>query len=178
MQQNLSLCSFIDVAQSSNVFLMKTISEIRRENLRLIMNSRPQAKKDFAGDLEISPSQLTHIVGANPKRNIGDDLAREIEARLYLEIGWLDNVHFSKDMDRFIDRVMNLNKDGIEFMAVQLEVAETIISKKSYQEFAKGVEDKRVKSEPVKLNRRNPSPQTEQEYYANKGSIEIKKGSQ
>ncbi|MHB8916209.1 MAG: hypothetical protein ACYC4K_10410 [Thiobacillus sp.] len=157
---------------------MKIISEIRRENVRSIMSSRTQSKKDFAGDLEISPSQLTHIAGANPKRNIGDDQAREIERRLGLDIGWLDNIHISKDMDNFIDRVMHLNKDGIEFMAAQLEVAETIISKKSYQEFAKGVDDKRVKDVPVKLNRRNPVPKTEQEHYAQNETEETKKGNQ
>lgn len=177
IQENLSLCTFIDSSVCGSVIRMKTIAEIRRENLRSFMNSKVQSKKDFAEDLEISPSQLSHIVGENYKRNIGDDLARDIERRLELDIGWLDNVHFSKDMDDFIDRVMQLNKDGIEFMAVQLEVAETIISKQSYKDFAQGVENKRITNEPIKLNRRNPPPQTEQEHYANRDTSEIKKES-
>lgn len=140
---------------------MKTNFDIRRDNVRLLMSIKSQQQKDFAESIKMAQSQLTHIIGANPKRNIGDDLARDIERRLNIEVGWLDNIHYSEDMDDFIERIMRLNKDGIEFMAVQLDIAESIISRKSYQKFTAKIANKRHVSVRVKLNRRISAPHTD-----------------
>lgn len=70
-------------------------SQIRKENITTIL------KAQF-GDKKVS---LAHAIGKNPvvvqrwfsegkgRRNLGDKVAREIEDKLHLPRGWLDNIH-------------------------------------------------------------------------------------
>lgn len=68
------------------------INTVRRENLRkLVQLATSQA--DFAESCGTAPSVISLIVSPNPKRNLGDKLARKIEAARELPHGWLDVSH-------------------------------------------------------------------------------------
>ena len=70
---------------------MKTSTEMRLENARALKGDGTTA--DFARLLEMEPQQANQIIGPNPKRGIGDDMARRIEIAYEKEIGWLDHDH-------------------------------------------------------------------------------------
>ncbi len=77
---------------------MKTSSEIRHENLLKIIES-VGSLQTVADRLEKSHAQISqlktqakHSTTGKP-RVIGDDMARLIEERFNLEVGWMDNVH-------------------------------------------------------------------------------------
>ncbi|MEG0280601.1 MAG: LexA family transcriptional regulator [Morganella sp. (in: enterobacteria)] len=70
--------------------------DIRRANLRALMKEYSDKginKAKFAELIGIPPAQLSQIGSDNPKRNIGDIIARRIEESLNLRNGWMDNVH-------------------------------------------------------------------------------------
>lgn len=77
---------------------MKTCSEIRHVNLLDLIDKAGsiQAVADRLGKDHAQISQLKtqakHSKTGKP-RLIGDDIARLIEARFELEIGWMDNLH-------------------------------------------------------------------------------------
>ena len=66
------------------------IDEIRRENLRAEAAARggPAALAKLLGGM--SDSQMSQIIGKNPTRSIGDQLARKIEEQLELPPYHLD----------------------------------------------------------------------------------------
>ncbi len=71
---------------------MKTIEEIRRDNLRFAekeVGGRP-ILCDRIGKDEKYVSQL---IGKTPTSNIGNKVAREIEQKLGYETGWMDHTH-------------------------------------------------------------------------------------
>lgn len=77
---------------------MKTSSEIRHENLIKIIEG-VGSLQTVADRLEKSHAQISqlktqakHSTTGKP-RVIGDDMARLIEERFNLEVGWMDNVH-------------------------------------------------------------------------------------
>ena len=63
--------------------------EIRRTNLRLLAEQYG-GQRELADKADIMPSQLSHIIGINPIRNLGEQLARKIERNLGLSSGFLD----------------------------------------------------------------------------------------
>lgn len=70
------------------------------ENLRKLRVANLRILKDKAGSwLEFSrqtghtESFLCHICGPNPRRDVGEKLARGIELALKLPSGWLDQKH-------------------------------------------------------------------------------------
>lgn len=63
--------------------------EIRRENLRKIAEKLGGLSK-IGEILGRNRSQMSHIIGPNPVRGIGENLAREIEIALKLKSGYLD----------------------------------------------------------------------------------------
>lgn len=68
------------------------ISNIRLANLRKlaeIAGGRPA----LADKLEMAYSQLTHLIGKTPIRNIGNTIARKAETAFDLPHGWMDQVH-------------------------------------------------------------------------------------
>lgn len=73
-----------------------TLTEIRRQNLRAV------ARK-FGGITNLgkrigrSQAQLSHSIGANPVRAIGDKLSAYIEHILDLPTGWLDQIKINID---------------------------------------------------------------------------------
>lgn len=81
---------------------MKTIAEIRLDNLRLLIDEIGTQER-VAELAETSPVYLSQILNgaADSKtgkvRQIGDPLARKLESGCGKELGWLDNVHRPAD---------------------------------------------------------------------------------
>lgn len=77
---------------------MKTCSEIRLENLKKLIE-RAGSLQSVADTLEKSHAQISQIntqakhSKTGKPRTIGDDIARLIEEKFGLEVGWMDNVH-------------------------------------------------------------------------------------
>lgn len=69
--------------------------EIRKANLEGLIRKYAQesgmTKAGFADLCDISPSVLSQMTGNNPKRNVGDRMARKIEASFNLPSGWMDH---------------------------------------------------------------------------------------
>ncbi|MDF7675989.1 S24 family peptidase [Neisseriaceae bacterium ESL0693] len=74
---------------------------IRLINLRNLVR-KYGGQKGFADKAEISANQLSHIIGPNPIRNLGERLARKIEKNLHLENLYLDQQH-NKDINNDLD---------------------------------------------------------------------------
>lgn len=74
---------------------MKTCRQIRYENARaLIERDGPAALARRISDVTgepMTPQQVNSWGGPNPRRGIGDDIARRIEAAYEKEEGWLDH---------------------------------------------------------------------------------------
>lgn len=66
--------------------------DIRRENLRALAKSIGGITA-LAKLLNKSQSQISHLIGANPIKNIGDRLAGQIEKVFNKTHGWLDHEH-------------------------------------------------------------------------------------
>lgn len=69
---------------------------IRRDNLRLL-SEKYGGQRALAEAANLTPNQLNHIIGPNPVRNLGEQLARRIEANLKLPQGYLDLPHQTED---------------------------------------------------------------------------------
>lgn len=72
---------------------MKSIYDIRRENLRALM-------KTWGGPTSLAKklghsngSYLAQIAGPHPRRDISEKVAREIETKLGLALGYMDQAH-------------------------------------------------------------------------------------
>ena len=81
--------------------------EIRRNNLRELMARYARQgvnQNEFATLVESSAPTLSQIIGEKSSRNLGDNLARRIEARLNLPKGWFDVFH-EKQLVRPFDNV-------------------------------------------------------------------------
>jgi transcriptional regulator with XRE-family HTH domain len=73
---------------------MKTIAEIRLSNARRLLSSRGMSMSMFARDAGMSLQQVSAVIGSNPSRNIGEQLARRIEEFFGRPNGWLDHNHW------------------------------------------------------------------------------------
>lgn len=69
---------------------MRNISEIRRSNVRQIIQDRKMTRSEFAEKVGIAYSQLAQYIGENPTKNIGNSVAQRIEKSLGLSENWLD----------------------------------------------------------------------------------------
>ncbi|BEH18887.1 hypothetical protein [Burkholderia pseudomallei] len=87
---------FIKMISGSNLYLMKTCLDIRLDNARALAKGGPA---EFARVLGMTSQQANQLIGPNPKRGIGHEKAREIEAAFGKESGWLDHDHSSVDLD-------------------------------------------------------------------------------
>ena len=79
---------------------MRTAAEIRRENLRYILDSQFQGIVGrMARRVGKQYMQIARIFDSNEaaRKNCGDKVARDIEASLGLEKGWLDQDHAKSD---------------------------------------------------------------------------------
>jgi hypothetical protein len=67
----------------------RTALELRRSNAIDLLTAGTLS--DFARKLGMSAAQAANIVGPNPVRGIGNNLARRIESVFEKPVGWLDN---------------------------------------------------------------------------------------
>lgn len=82
------------------------ITTIRRDNLRRLA-AKAKNHAAFARRLGTSHSYLGQIIGANPRKGIGNKKSRAIEATLGLPVGYLDTQHQvdALDPEMFISAV-------------------------------------------------------------------------
>lgn len=77
--------------------------DIRKANLEQMLKkhlaSSGNTKASFADLLGISASQFSQLLGEKSVRNVGDKMARKIEASLGLANGWLDSLHSPATID-------------------------------------------------------------------------------
>lgn len=72
------------------------VKDIRRENLRLIAQD-VGGIAEIARRLNKSTSQISHLIGPNPIKNIGDRIAAEVENIFNKPSGWLDQPQVGND---------------------------------------------------------------------------------
>lgn len=72
---------------------MQSVYAIRRDNLRTLV-------KEWGGPTSMAKklghtngSYLAQLIGPHPSREISEKVAREIEVKLALPVGWLDQEH-------------------------------------------------------------------------------------
>lgn len=68
------------------------VKDIRRKNLRALARSAGGVTK-LAKRLEKSQSQISHLIGTNPIKKIGDKIAAHVERVFNKPHGWLDQNH-------------------------------------------------------------------------------------
>ena len=71
---------------------MERVYRVRLDNLRNIIKTMG-GKAALSRAMGCSPSFVTHIAGEAPIRTIGEKLARDVEVKLGLYSGFLDQVH-------------------------------------------------------------------------------------
>jgi phage repressor protein C with HTH and peptisase S24 domain len=71
---------------------MKTIKDIRRTNMKALSSQFPSRAK-FSEFVNKAPAQINNVIGKNPIREIGHDLARHIEEAFNKPEGWMDTDH-------------------------------------------------------------------------------------
>lgn len=64
---------------------------IRRINLKMLLDASQLKQADFAERCGLAPSVISQLV--NGHRNLGDTLARKIEESFAVQRGWLDVPH-------------------------------------------------------------------------------------
>lgn len=77
---------------------MRTIYEIRLTNARKLA-SRYKNQAEFANAINKPATQVSRFMGKNPTKNIGDEIANDIEMALGLESGYLDTKHYDFSLD-------------------------------------------------------------------------------
>ncbi len=82
---------------------MRRIYKVRLENARKLAEEAGGVVR-FGDRIGISKSQASQIIGRNPIRLIGDDLAERIETSFGKPTDWLDANH----SDTLIDRISRL----------------------------------------------------------------------
>lgn len=95
---------------------MKTCRQIRYENARgLIVKDGPAAfaeKVTRATGKTMTPQQVNAWGGPRPRKGIGDDIARRIEAAYEREEGWLDHEWVAEGKTRNIDQKVPLSDEA------------------------------------------------------------------
>lgn len=76
---------------------------IRRENMRALAKSVGGISR-LALKLNKSQSQISHLIGSTPIKNIGDKVAHEVEVAFNKPAGWLDREHYSIEEAQVIYR--------------------------------------------------------------------------
>lgn len=100
--RNLPFSSYTETVRIRNVLRMaaedRTIDGIRLANARALLDSECDGVvAAFARRIGRSDSQANHLVGPNPKKPIGKNIARLIEEKFGKPAGWLDREHSDDD---------------------------------------------------------------------------------
>jgi len=92
---------------------MRTIKDIRRDNLEYLIRTRyagvPNRLANAAG---VHQNQIARVLKGPVPRGLGDKLARAIEAASGLETGWLDCEHATAE--QIIEKINLLSPDQKE----------------------------------------------------------------
>lgn len=74
---------------------MKTIHDIRRENLAFAIANYFKNARQMALEIGVSPNSVSRVFAKNEanRRNVGDEMARAVEAAANLPAGWMDTQH-------------------------------------------------------------------------------------
>ena len=102
---------------------MRTIKQIRRDNLQYLVRTRYNSVPNrLAKDAGVHQIQISRVLAEGPsRRELGDKLARAIEEGAGLERGWLDQEHAAAE--QIISKISNLSaeqKQAIEGLVDQL----------------------------------------------------------
>lgn len=73
--------------------MSRNVKDIRRDNMRALAESIGGITA-MAERLGKSQSQISHLIGYTPIKNIGDRIAAEVEKAFGKSFGWLDRDHF------------------------------------------------------------------------------------
>lgn|GEM_PF-1387837 len=71
---------------------MTDITQIRLDNARSLAEKFSKLA-EFADRIDRQPTQVSRFMGKNPSKNIGNTMARHIEACFKLPNGWMDQAH-------------------------------------------------------------------------------------
>lgn len=98
LNQKQAARSFHCLSDALPISRMKTIADIRLENLELLIEEigSGEAVAEKAGTSPVYLSQLRHKAidsKTGKPRQIGDPLARKLEGGCGKEVGWMDNSH-------------------------------------------------------------------------------------
>lgn len=106
--------SFCLFAGAYPIAPMKTIAEIRLQNLELLVDEFGTSDK-VAAKADTSPVYLSQLRNKTPDsktgklRQIGDPLARKLETGCGKELGWMDNQHYpSTHRSRQITQIVRI----------------------------------------------------------------------
>lgn len=89
-----------------------TLKAIRRENLRALAKSIGGISR-LADRLNKNQSQVSHLIGRHPIKNIGDKIAAEAETAFKKPPGWLDHKHHSPEEELISYRIEQNGQAGI-----------------------------------------------------------------
>jgi SOS-response transcriptional repressor LexA len=79
------------------------VKEIRRENMRALAKSIGGINQ-LALRLNKAQSQMSHLIGVSPIKNIGDRIAAQVETAFAKPIGWLDKEHYNIEDNQAVYR--------------------------------------------------------------------------
>lgn len=126
-----------DNSLQATIEVMKTIEQIRLENLRRLYVGSGLLKKDFAASLDVEPTYLSRLFTQNPsqKKKIGDTLARRAEAAYGRPVGWMDRLHPENEkaslfIEKFLALPEVLRQEALKHLDLLAELAERMRSEK------------------------------------------------
>lgn len=96
------------------------VKDIRRENMRAL-SRQIGGISEMAERLDKSQSQISHLIGSNPIKNIGDRIASEVEKAFSKPHGWLDREHFRvQEATAIYELSENHKKDNMLYRVVPI----------------------------------------------------------
>jgi hypothetical protein len=72
---------------------MRSVFDVRRANLRKLMEQWGGPTSLAAKLGHANGSYIAQLAGPNPSREVSEKVAREIERKLGLDLGWMDRQH-------------------------------------------------------------------------------------
>lgn len=99
------------------------VKDIRRKNLRALARSVGGVTK-LSERLEKSQSQISHLISANPIKNIGDKFAAHVERVFEKPNGWLDHDHTGIEEEGAVYEVNSVRRLGYQVPIVTWQEAQ------------------------------------------------------
>lgn len=94
------------------------LTEIRRENLRSLATELG-GPTELANKANKSEGQISHLIGKNAFKPVGEKLAREFESLCGKPLGWMDKVHgvnekLLKEVMKQVDTILKEKKKKLD----------------------------------------------------------------